>query len=337
MNWEPLEAGDPTTKCEWTSSNENIATVNQGMVTGVAEGECEITATCGELKATAKVTVISEEEMERKSVEFSTCILYSWNPQYAEQYIIKRDTLVTIRIGTVNCYLQYRPFYFLGSNIYLTDTEILGADYEISCLIPIFIIDEPETSENAKYNGYYIGSDYEIGAVGDEVGTEYFAEAGHINDFDAYAAFVDNYLVQGNEEYAQEHYADDYYYNLAGAIFLYHDYDYEAENPDRDGSSWTLGLVTGGIFSEDDDYNLYYANVAVRWFDDLLGLKVNDTEDDVVRPYEYVYTDMVYANAVLAENAPRKMAAKEAQTRLRKQYDMIRSQRGEIVTAKRIK
>lgn len=41
----------------WSSSNENVATVVNGVVTAVADGDCIITATCGEYSASASVSV----------------------------------------------------------------------------------------------------------------------------------------------------------------------------------------------------------------------------------------------------------------------------------------
>ena len=42
----------------WSSSNESVATVSAGVITGVSEGICTITATCGNQTATCSVTVI---------------------------------------------------------------------------------------------------------------------------------------------------------------------------------------------------------------------------------------------------------------------------------------
>lgn len=41
----------------WSSSNTNVATVSDGVVTSVGDGSCTITATCGEYSATASVSV----------------------------------------------------------------------------------------------------------------------------------------------------------------------------------------------------------------------------------------------------------------------------------------
>lgn len=47
---------------EWSSSDESVATVSRGTVTGVAAGEATITAKIGDLEATCKVTVTEPEE-----------------------------------------------------------------------------------------------------------------------------------------------------------------------------------------------------------------------------------------------------------------------------------
>ena len=52
----------------WTSSNEEVATVANGVVTAVAEGEAIITATAGNKTATCKVTVEKVEEPKDEEV-----------------------------------------------------------------------------------------------------------------------------------------------------------------------------------------------------------------------------------------------------------------------------
>lgn len=51
------EPADTTDEIKWSTSDEKIATVANGTVTGVAVGEATITATCGDKTATCKVTV----------------------------------------------------------------------------------------------------------------------------------------------------------------------------------------------------------------------------------------------------------------------------------------
>ena len=53
-----LSPSNTTETLRWSSSNPNIATIsNDGVVTSVADGECIITATCGEYSDTCSVTV----------------------------------------------------------------------------------------------------------------------------------------------------------------------------------------------------------------------------------------------------------------------------------------
>ena len=52
---EPENAADKT--IVWKSSNKNVASISNGTVTAIAAGVANITATCGEVSATCKVTV----------------------------------------------------------------------------------------------------------------------------------------------------------------------------------------------------------------------------------------------------------------------------------------
>lgn len=57
---------DTTDDCKvaWSSSDDTIAAVKDGIVTGVREGNCEITAKCGAYSVTCQVTVIPFVEVE---------------------------------------------------------------------------------------------------------------------------------------------------------------------------------------------------------------------------------------------------------------------------------
>lgn len=63
----PADATDPTVT--WESDRPEIATVDGGKVTAVAEGEAKITATAGGKTATCKVTVIaSDTKVDRETI-----------------------------------------------------------------------------------------------------------------------------------------------------------------------------------------------------------------------------------------------------------------------------
>ena len=66
-----------TDDIKWESSNTGIATVDNGVVTSVADGECTITATCGDKTATCSINVNIEKvyctslTLDKESLSFS--------------------------------------------------------------------------------------------------------------------------------------------------------------------------------------------------------------------------------------------------------------------------
>lgn len=56
--------GQDSPVIEWVSSNENVATVSDGVITAVGEGSSMITAVCGNFSATCLVTVEGETPIE---------------------------------------------------------------------------------------------------------------------------------------------------------------------------------------------------------------------------------------------------------------------------------
>lgn len=66
-----------------TSSNEKVATVNNfGRVTGVAPGTATITATCGSVSATTKVTVVADPTNASSSSSANSGQVITVNPSY---------------------------------------------------------------------------------------------------------------------------------------------------------------------------------------------------------------------------------------------------------------
>ena len=57
-----VEPENTTDKIVWTSSNDSVATVNDGVVTAVFNGNATITATCGAFSATCSVSISGIEE-----------------------------------------------------------------------------------------------------------------------------------------------------------------------------------------------------------------------------------------------------------------------------------
>ena len=72
---QPEDAADKTVI--WSSSNEEIASVKEGMVTAFAPGEADITATSGEVSATCHITVIKKViHVEQISLNHTNVSLY---------------------------------------------------------------------------------------------------------------------------------------------------------------------------------------------------------------------------------------------------------------------
>ena len=70
----PTDAADRTVT--WTSSNEDVATVSDGVVTGKSEGEATITAKAGEFTATCIITVTAASSgTEKKTITVSFTLL----------------------------------------------------------------------------------------------------------------------------------------------------------------------------------------------------------------------------------------------------------------------
>lgn len=71
---------EPTTTTDeiiWTTNNSSVATVNNGVITAVFNGEAIITATCGEFSATCAVSVSGIEEPILPPEEPDETLLYS--------------------------------------------------------------------------------------------------------------------------------------------------------------------------------------------------------------------------------------------------------------------
>ena len=66
-----------TDKIVWASSNPDVATVENGIVTAVFNGDTTITAICGDFSATCSVSVSGIEEPEIPPIEPDETILYS--------------------------------------------------------------------------------------------------------------------------------------------------------------------------------------------------------------------------------------------------------------------
>lgn len=71
---KPEDTTDPT--LTWTSSDEAVATVENGVVKGVSAGIANITVTCGDITAVCAVTVLPRSGIESVSCDSNSTSEY---------------------------------------------------------------------------------------------------------------------------------------------------------------------------------------------------------------------------------------------------------------------
>lgn len=101
-----VEPTDTTDEIIWSLSDENVATVLNGVVTPISKGSCVITAKCGSVSATCEITVNIELETYSVTRNLTNCtsnnsaIEISEGSSYTET--ITADTNYTISGATVS-------------------------------------------------------------------------------------------------------------------------------------------------------------------------------------------------------------------------------------------
>lgn len=125
VSYDPIDTTD-SKAVSWSSLDEGVATVKNGMVTAVASGSTTITASCGALSAACKVTVKNSEDTNRPLVgitlneskismkegeTFTLTVSYNpenttdskettWNTSNPEVVTVLNGTLEAVKEGT---------------------------------------------------------------------------------------------------------------------------------------------------------------------------------------------------------------------------------------------
>jgi hypothetical protein len=294
---------EPTTieeapKCEWSTSNAEVATVANGVVTAVAPGVANITAKCEDLTAVCKVnvsTVFGAYEIEDYGVFGSAPV----------EWVAGSDTTINLSWagGAFNCRLGY--WYVLAWDGNVTyDNGFAGEGYLLYSVVPFYTVDDTKAGE---YNGVPFGwgsfAFKNIKNVQNNVG-----EAGKVNK-DVYCEYMDSYvqeLVAGGD--GSNIKWDLFETAVTGAMIFIVDYD--AEEP-----VWhtDYGLVDAVVKdmtlvwdAEAEDF-AYEADI--DWFDVLsddayFGLVLNEEQTAGKKPYELRMISEHYTRGDINANAP---------------------------------
>ena len=145
---KPDNATDKSIK--WSSSDNNIASVIDGIITAISKGQATITAQCGEIKTTCQITVINEDELDlenKVTVQLTgSGLIISTRTYYSRTYTIKNNSIVDIELvsiatsnsldisGTVKAGESHSETIYLSYNVYPEVTvtfKFNGKEYKV--------------------------------------------------------------------------------------------------------------------------------------------------------------------------------------------------------------
>ncbi len=170
----PENATDKTVT--WTSSNTSIATVNDGVVSAVSEGEATITASAGDKTATCKVTVSQRPLVSSLLLSTTSSFNAYINQEYPisvtvlpldAQYDLEWTSSNT-RIAEVQGSGLSRSIYTkdFGKTVITVKDKISGKSESVTVQTVVTDFEWKENTENT-YNGYplvtiEVGEEYQL-------------------------------------------------------------------------------------------------------------------------------------------------------------------------------
>ncbi len=283
----------------WSSSDEAVATVKGGYVTGVAEGKATITATVGTAKGTCEVTVANDAALDNYAIG-------GWGLFGNPTYIEGTEREITLSNGsTVKCQLGLNYLYVWDNNLVYA-SGFSGTGYIAFAQVPVYWIIEGD------YAGYYVGNrnGFYIDTIASGYTYEpYTAEAGQVADLNKYGTYFQQYAAYKKDTTSE---LDNKLYSeaLSGTqlCILYADDDF--------AQSWYVGNVKYAHLNDSTDdtteetYYLYDATI--EWFDFYsnnrwFGLEASFTEegdlDKIVEPFDMRTVEKSYTNIEATDEA----------------------------------
>lgn len=287
---------NPTTTVTfvWTSDNDSVASVKNGIVTAVAPGTANIVVSVeGCTPDTCLVNVTNDAALDNYQ-------LLSYGLFGSPEMIPGTETNIKTTSGAeFACQLGYISMYAWDNNVsFVNGTGFGGAGYFFIAELPVFWITE------GQYQGSYIGNSdgFYIAPNPQDTIAPYTALSGELTDLQSYGDFWKAYIDPATEEITQE-IADLYLNSQVGTQIFHMDFEKKSQ-------SWNLGNVAAAHLYENENEELQY-EITLDWYDFVnenrfFGLlcNVNDSGvvESLVEPYDIRTIKKDYTNVVAEDN-----------------------------------
>ena len=279
----------------WTSDDEEVATVKNGIVTAVAPGTANIVvSTEGCTPDTCLVNVTNDAALDNYQ-------LLSYGLFGSPEMIPGTEQDLKMTSGaTYKCQLGYISMYAWDNNIsFVNGTGFGGAGYFFVAELPVYFITEAGPNQ-----GKYVGNSdgFYIAPNPQDTIAPYTALSGELTDVKSYGDFWKAVIDPATEKVTQE-IADLYLNSQVGTQIFHMDFEKKSQ-------SWNLGNVAAAHLYENENEELQY-EITLDWYDfvnenRLYGLlcNVNDSGvvESLVEPYDMRTIKKDYTNVVAEDN-----------------------------------
>lgn len=275
----------------WASDNEEVATVNNGIVTAKAAGTAIITATAG--KAEGKCTVVVSNDAALENFTIADYGLFG-----DVEYVDGSERYVQLTNGdSLLCKLGYISFICWSDGLVFTNgSGFSGSGIMFGADMPIYWVSEGEDA------GKYIGSagGFRVDTLNNKI-KPYTAEAGELLDVQKYGDYFKALIAYRKD--TTKGLDNNLYYDSQKGTQLY------SYNADKKTSTYNYGNVKKAVFQKGQEKGLQYS-IAIEWYDFVnedrfLGLKANFDEkgnlESIVEPYDMNLINKEYTNIVEEE------------------------------------